>query len=128
MANVVLAIHNGVDTHDYSNYIKFKGIGWAREDIDSAKAGRTKDGIMHRGKVGTKRKLTYQLIDAPQSILAQLDDDLSAETFVADYMDLHNKSATRTFYCSKFECTLQDARDPNGNGNWCSAKFDIIEV
>lgn len=117
-----------IDNTDYSHYIMFKGMGWAREDIDSAKAGRTKDGIMHRGKVGTKRKLTFQLCHAPQSVLADLDDALGAETVKVTYMDLHSASMTKTFYCSKFECTLQDATDAGEVGNWCDAKFDIIEV
>lgn len=126
--NYVFAIVSGVDIHDYSRYIKFKGMGWAREDIDSAKAGRTKDGVMHRGKVGTKRKLMFQVMPAPQEVLAQLDDDLSAESFTVYYLDLHQRNMEKTFYCSKFECTLLNAREGHEEGVWCDGKFDVIEV
>lgn len=38
-------------------YIALRGVKWTRSDIDSPNAGRTMDGLMHRGRVTTKIRL-----------------------------------------------------------------------
>lgn len=111
--------------HDYSSYIEQAGYGWSREDLDSENTGRTKDGKMRRDKVTEKRKLSFSLMHMPRARLAQLDTDLSLPTFSATYLDLHGRQ-TRTFYCSSFACTLQDAS--YGDGEWNGASFNLIEV
>lgn len=121
METEVLVI-NGVD---YSRYITVKGVGWSRNDVDSEKTTRTKDGKLRRYKITTKRKLSYKLMNMSRSLLAQLDDALSAPTFSAAYLDLHGKM-TRTFYCSSFTATLEDVCD--GRDDWGDASFDMIEV
>lgn len=114
-----------INGHDYSPYIERAGYGWSREDLDSENTGRTKDGKMRRSKVTDKRKLSYSLMHMNRAQLAQLDTDLSIPTFTATYLDLHGKQ-TRTFYCSSFSCTLQDASQ--GDGEWNGASFNLIEV
>jgi hypothetical protein len=39
---------------DYSSAIATKGYGWSRNDLDSDKTTRTKDGKMRRDKITTK--------------------------------------------------------------------------
>lgn len=121
MAAQVLLI-NG---HDYTQYVKQRGISWSRENINSSDSGRTLDGRMHVGIIATKRKLGYELGSVPQNVLAQLDSDLSAPTFAVTYLDLHGID-TRTFYCTSFAATLDDAIVDSGR--WSDAKFNIIEV
>lgn len=115
-------IINGVD---YSKYIEAKGVGWSRNDVDSEKTTRTKNGKLRRYKITTKRKLSYKLMKMTRDLLAQLDDALSASTFSATYMDLHGKM-TRIFYCSSFSATLESAYEEGDT--WGDASFDIIEV
>ena len=50
-----------INGHDYSPYVKSKGFGWSREDLDSDKTIRTKNGKMRRHKITTKRKLSYTM-------------------------------------------------------------------
>lgn len=114
-----------INGHDYSRFVERKGFGWSRNDLDSDKTTRTKDGKMRRYKITTKRKLEYTLIHMTREELAALDDDLSAATFQATYRDLHG-SMTRTFYCSSFTATLSDVQD--GNDIWEGAAFSMIEV
>lgn len=110
---------------DYSDLIASKGYGWSRNDLDSEKTTRTKDGKMRRVKITTKRKLTYTTRPAKRADLAALDAALSEATFQATYLDLHGKR-TGTFYCSSFECELEEAA---GNTEvWGGAKFSMIEV
>lgn len=110
---------------DYSRYIKHKGYGWSREDLDSEKTKRTKDGKLRRDKITTKRKLSYELMHMTRAQLADLDDALSAPTFTAAYLDLHGQD-TRTFYCSSFKADLDSLYDEDGT--WSGASFNMIEV
>lgn len=114
-----------INGHDYSRYVKRKGFGWSRNDLDSEKTTRTKAGTMRRVKIGTKRKLTFSVMNMPQTILAQLDDDLSDNTFVATYLDLHGVM-TKTFYCSSFSATLAECSD--SNQIWEDGAFSMTEV
>ena len=114
-----------INGHDYSKYIKMSGIGWSRNDLDSDKTKRTKNGRMRRDKIGTKRKVSYEVFNASREVLAQLDDDLSAPEFDATYRDLHG-TQTRTFYCSSFSAKMvwvDGDRDV-----WDQGAFNLIEV
>lgn len=110
---------------DVSAHIQRKGYGWTRNDLDSEKTKRTKDGKLRRYKITEKRTLTYSLIDMTRAELAALDDALSASTFQATYLDLHGV-ATRTFYCSSFTATLAEAYEDDEA--WEGAEFTLIEV
>ena len=114
-----------INGHDYSRYVERKGLGWSRNDLDSDKTTRTKDGRMRRDKITTKRKLSYNVIHMTREQLAQLDDDLSAATFNAKYLDLHGVQM-REFYCSSFSATAVEVQD--GNDIWEGAAFNMIEV
>lgn len=115
-----------INGHDYSRIVKRKGVGWKRNDLDSDKTKRTKAGTMRRDKITTKRTVSYEILpNATQTELAQLDDDLSAETFSAKYLDLHGIQ-TRTFYCSSFSATLDGVRGEEGF--WSGGGFNMIEV
>lgn len=110
---------------DYSSVIVSKGYGWSRNDLDSDKTTRTKDGKMRRDKITTKRKLSYTTRSAPRATLAQLDTDLSEATFSVKYLDLHGVR-TSAFYCSSFEVELEEASDDGEV--WGGATFSLIEV
>ena len=69
-----LLIING---HDYSRFIKNTGYGWGRSDLDSDKSTRTKDGRLRRDKIGTKRKITYEVMGLTRAELARRDEGLS---------------------------------------------------
>lgn len=62
---------------DYSSAIATKGYGWSRNDLDSDKTTRTKNGTMRRDKITTKRKLRYTTRSVKRDVLAKLDDDLN---------------------------------------------------
>ena len=114
-----------INGHDYSKHIKQKGVGWSRNDLDSDKTTRTKDGRMRRQKITTKRKLSYTMFHMTRAEMARLDDDLSAQTFEATYRDLHG-TQTREFYCSSFTATLSDVQ--SDTDAWVDATFSLIEI
>lgn len=116
-----------INGHDYSRFIEAKGIAWERNDIDSDKSGRsTINPEMRRYKLGTKRKMSYNLIGMKREELAQLDDDLSSTFFQATYLDLHGVQ-TRTFYCSSFKATTNTAEEDGYESWWDGATFTVIE-
>lgn len=114
-----------INGHDYSRFVEEKGYGWSRNDLDSEQTTRLKNGNMRRKKITTKRKLSYTMMHMTREELAQLDNDLSRETFSAKYLDLHGAS-TRTFYCSSFQATLSNVA--NGAESWEGASFSMTEV
>lgn len=112
--------------HDYSKYIERSGYGWTRNDLDSDKTTRLKNGNMRRYKITEKRTLSYTMMGMTRELLAQLDDDLRRTTFTATYYDLHGEQ-TRTFYCSSFTATLSEVQDDTID-QWEGATFTVIEV
>lgn len=109
---------------DYSSHIERQGMAWTRNDIDTDKTVRTKDGKIRRDKIGTKRKLSFKLIHMTRQQLAALDDALSQTIYSATYMDLHGVQ-TRRFYTSEFTSTLESMY--SDDGEWGQAEFNMIE-
>ena len=124
MELLIIIAKNGAQ-HDYSKFVKSKGYGWSREDVDSEKTVRVKTGTLRRYKITTKRKLSYELMNMTRAELAQLDDDTSQPTYEAIVLDLHGKMRKK-FYTSSFSATLSDLYDENGQ--WEGASFNMIEV
>lgn len=110
---------------DYSRYIERKGYDWTRNDLDSEKAKRTKDTVMRRDKLGTKRKLAYKLMGMTREQLAELDDALSHEFYTATYLDLHGQM-TKEFYTTTFHAVLDEYVE-NEHEQWSGAEFNMIE-
>ncbi len=115
-----------INGHNYSGFIQRRGYGWSREDLDGEQTTRTRSGTLRRQKIAEKRKLSYQLTHMSRAELAALDEDLSAATFYATYLDLHGPQ-TRTFYCSSFSAGLSDVLDGD-HEVWHDASFHLIEV
>ena len=42
-----------INHHDYSSFVEYKGYGWSRNDLDSEKTTRVKNGDLRRKKVTT---------------------------------------------------------------------------
>ena len=126
MSGTVLEIQNGSSWHDYSDMVKLSGLGWKRNDLDADGSGRSPlTGTMLRSLVARKRTLEWTLMPDRQSRYADLDTDLSQETFQAKYSDLHG-TLTKTFYCSSFTAKLD--QDVDNHPEWSGGSFTLIEV
>lgn len=115
-----------INGHDYSRWIADDGYGWSRDDLDSEKTVRVKTGNMRRDKITEKRNLSYKMLDMPEQLAAQLDDDLHEPEFRVKYHDLHGDQ-TRTFYCSQFPGKLRQVVD-EGNLMWSGISFNLHEI
>lgn len=115
-----------INGHNYTGFIEMSGYSWSRNDIDSSKTTRLKNGNMRRKKLTTKRKLQFKTLPhIPTDKLVQLDTDLSAETFSVEYQDLHGIQ-TRAFYCSSLSLSAEYA--DGDSMKWSGAEFSVIEV
>lgn len=112
---------NGVD---YSHHVKTFGVDWKREDYDSNNIPMTKAGYYRRNKIVTKRTISYELMDMTREQLAELDDFLNMDYFMATYKDLHG-TQTREFFSTGFSCKLESAYSEDGE--WGSAVLTIRE-
>lgn len=116
-----------INGHDYTEYVTaYGGFGWARNDLDSDKSTRTKDGTMRRDRITTKRKLTLTLSRMDRATAAQLDDDLSLLNVQVTYEDLHGRQ-TRMFYCANVEMTMNTAKH-DGTNSWTVKNISLTEV
>lgn len=114
-----------INGHDYSKYVERKGYSWSRNDLDSPSSGRPKNGDMRRIKVTEKRDLQFKLVSIPEKELAQLDTDISNNTYQMTYRDLHGVK-TKTFYSSKMSATMVQV--DGDEAIWEGASFTATEV
>lgn len=69
---------------DIAKYIVQGGISLSENDLDSPKAGRTLDGLMHRGKVTEKNRADIKLVDVKANVLSQIFSTLRNEYFTCE--------------------------------------------
>jgi hypothetical protein len=112
---------------DITGYIAFGGLKWQRNDVESPEAGRTLDGIMHRGRVGTKIRLdvTCHLLKAPE--LATVLNLIYPEYITVRYDDPMLGNVVKKMYSNNNPasyCILK----PDGTEYWSEITFPLIEV
>lgn len=114
---------NGTDITDY---IAYRGLKWQRSDIDSAQAGRTMDGKMHRGRVTTKIRLDVTcrpLTTAEASTLLNL---ILPEYVSVTYDDPQDGTVTRTMYANNNPASYL-IRQKDGTEYWDGIEFPLVE-
>lgn len=115
---------NGVEI---LRYIADKGLEWQENDIDAPDSGRTLDGLMHRGKVCEKRKLSITcwplklaesriVLNALSDQYVQVDTNLDPK-YGTTSMTMYNSSRPAS-------CLIIDE---DGVAKWDNIKFNLIE-
>lgn len=115
-----------INGHDYTEWVQDEGYDWSRDDLDSEKTVRTKDGKMRRDKITEKRNLSFTMRPMPENMAAQLDTDLHEPQFSVTYHDLHG-DMTKEFYCSQLPAKLHQVID-EGNLLWEGVSFNLHEI
>lgn len=99
---------------------------WGLQDISAAESGRTDDTIMHKNRVGQKRKISLQWNVPDLETTSKILKAFNPEYVSVKYPDaMSGKEETRTFY-------VGDRSAPYkfwwvGNKRMESVRFDIIE-
>ena len=111
---------------DIARLIEQKGIKWSRNDIDSAKAGRSLDGTMHRGRVCTKVKLEIKCLPMNQSDANVLLNLIQPEYVDVHYIDPLYGERECVFYSNNVPATFgSEATD--GSLIWDEISFPLVE-
>lgn len=112
---------------DITRYIAQGGFSLSENDMDSPKAGRTLDAVMHRGKVAQKNRADIKLVDVKYSVLSTILPILRNEYFTVE-TDLFpgQGNASMRMYNStrKFSVPIIDT---DGVAWYQDTSFNIIE-
>lgn len=66
--------------NDITPYIAWRGLNFSRNDVDAPDAGRSMDGLMHRGRVASKEKMNIQTVILTKDQSAWIQTLLFPET------------------------------------------------
>lgn len=112
---------------DITPYIANRGLKWQLSDIDSSDAGRTMDGLMHRGRVTSKVRLDVTcrpLTSAEASIVLTA---IYPEWLTVTYVDpKENATVTKTMYSNNRPASHLIQRK-DGSTYWDGISFPLIE-
>lgn len=109
-------------------FVKHGGLTFSRNDVEAPDAGRTLDGLMHRGRVAVKERIDIQTIPLTRSQLSTLLTALYPEslTVTVNPYPLTNGSVTMTMYSNSVKTTHIIHRD---NGEEVQeVSFPLVEV
>lgn len=115
-----------IDGLDILPYIEKNGIKWSRSDLESPKAGRTLDGLMHRGRVATKIRLDCTCRNLSGEEAAIVLQAIYPEYVTVEYTDPMLGDVTKTMYSNnnpaQLVMTYQD-----GQTLWSGVTFPLVE-
>ena len=102
------------------------GFKWQRNDLESPKAGRTLDGVMHRGRVTTKIRLDITCIPLKADQLNTLLNLIFPEYVSVEYDDPMQGHVVKTMYSNNNPASCLMIHD-DGTETWDSITFPLIE-
>lgn len=116
-----------INNTDIVPYIANQGIKWQRNDIEAADAGRTMDGLMHRGRVSTKIRLDITCKPLTSSELSTILNLIYPEYISVTYDDPMQGRVTKRMYSNNNPASYL-IKHPNGIEYWSGVTFPLIEV
>ena len=115
-----------IDGTDITKLIKQKGLKWTRNDIDSANAGRSLDGKMHRGRVVTKIKLEITCVPLTQAQASMMLRLIYPEYVNVHYVDPLLGERRVQFYSNNVPSTF-NSQATDGSLLWDDLSFPLVE-
>lgn len=112
---------------DILPYVVTNGIKWGRSDLDSPKAGRTLDGIMHRGRIATKIRLDITCRPLTQEQASIVLNLIQPEYVTVTYDDPLQGRVVKPMYANNNSCKLVCVYDDDET-LWDGIEFPLIEV
>ena len=116
-----------INNVDITGYIAFGGLKRGRNDIDSPEAGRTLDGVMHRGRVGTKLRYDVTCRPLKAADLTVLEGLIMPEYVSVTMSDPYYGTVTKTMYSNNTAASYL-IKKPDGTEWWGGITFPLIEV
>ena len=95
-----------VEIYDYSNstwfditpWIAWQGLTFSRNDVDAPDAGRSMDGLMHRGRVAVKEKMNVNTVQLTRAQSSKLQTLLYPETIMVRVTPYPRTNAAQIMY------------------------------
>lgn len=115
---------NGVDMLPY---VAHQGIKWQRSDLDDPNAGRTLDGVMHRGRVASKIRLDITCRPLRSEEAKVVLNAIFPEYVTVEYTDPMYGSTIKKMYSNNNPATHMMLQ-PDGIEWWQDITFPLIEV
>ena len=114
---------NGVDMLPY---IAYQGLKWQRSDVEAPDAGRTLDGVMHRGRVATKIRLDVTCRPLTAAEASTVLNAILPEFVSVTYTDPMSGNVTKTMYSNNNPASFL-MRRKDGSEWWSGITFPLIE-
>lgn len=108
-------------------YVAHQGIKWQRNDLDSSDAGRTMDGVMHRGRVSSKVRMDITCRPLRSEEASIVLNAIYPEYIRVEYTDPMYGEVTKQMYSNNNPATHMLLQD-DGVEWWSEITFPLIEV
>ena len=118
-----------INNHDYTQYLKIKGLQWSRENTNSENAGRDLSDTMHPMVLSHQRKLDVTMGPMDFSVATQLETDLEGgdNGVTVQYPDpMDGLTTKRSFYNTSISSSM--LRFEDGNVVMDNVKFSLISI
>lgn len=115
-----------IDGTDITSLVAHGGFKWQRNDLESPDAGRTLDGLMHRGRVTTKIRLDITCKPLKQSELRSLLNLIYPEYVMVEYDDPMQGRVTKQMYSNNNPVTCLRVHS-DGTETWDDITFPLVE-
>ena len=116
-----------VDDINILPYVAHQGLKWQRNDLDSADAGRTMDGVMHRGRVATKIRLDVTCRPLKSEEASIVLNAIYPEYVTVEYTDPMLGLVTKQMYSNNTPASHMVIQ-ADGVEWWQDIVFPLIEV
>lgn len=115
-----------IDGVDILPYVAHQGLKWQRNDIDSADAGRTLDGVMQRGRVTTKIRLDVTCRPLRSSEAKIVLNAILPQYVTVEYTDPMYGFVSKVMYANNNPASHMLVQD-DGTEWWQDITFPLIE-
>lgn len=115
-----------IDGVDMVPFIAYQGLKWQRSDVEAPDAGRTLDGLMHRGRVATKIRLDVTCRPLTADEASTVLNAILPEFVSVSYSDPMSGVVSKTMYSNNNPASFLIQHE-NGTEWWSGITFPLIE-
>ena len=124
-----------IEIYDYTNsswvditpFIKYQGVTFSRNDVDSSGAGRDMAGNMHRGRVASKEKMNISSVPITKAQSAMIQTLLFPETILVRVNPYPRTNSSQTFYMYSNNVKTQYLQHTEDDDDIQEISFPLIE-
>jgi len=119
---------NATDTWaDITPWIAWQGLTFSRNDVDAPNAGRDMSGLMHRGRVAVKEKMTIRTVQLNREQCNRLYELLYPETIYVRVNPHPETNGEKVMYMYSNNVSTQYVINRGNGEELKSMSFPLIE-